>query len=70
MHDVEVLVTGPEAALDGVAEFRSQGRLIGFTRLHAGELLLELAVGPGNGPLEVNARSLSQALLKARALLT
>jgi hypothetical protein len=35
MHDVEVLVTSPEAALDGVAEFRCHGRLIGFTLLQA-----------------------------------
>ena len=70
MHDVEVLVTSPEAALDGVAEFRSHGRLLGFTLLQAGELVLELAVGPGEEPLQVNAHSLSQALLKAKALLT
>ncbi len=70
MHDVEVFVTSPEVALDGVAEFRCHGRLIGFTRLQDGELLLELAVSPGDGPLLVNAHSLSQALLRAKALLT
>jgi hypothetical protein len=70
MLDVEVVVTSPEAALDGVAEFHCHGRLIGFTRLQAGELVLELAVGPGDEPLLVNARSLSQALLRAKSLLT
>jgi hypothetical protein len=70
MHDVEVFVTSPELAQDGVAEFRCRGRLIGLTRLEAGELVLELAVAPGDGPLQVNAHSFSQALLRAKALLT
>jgi hypothetical protein len=71
MHDVDVLISSPEVALDGVAEFRCDGRLIGFTLLQAGELVLQLAaVGPDEEPLQVNAHSLSQALLKAKALLT
>ncbi len=70
MHDVDVVVTSPETAQDGVAEFRCDGRLIGFTRLEEGELVLELALKVDDEPLQVNAHSLSRALLRAKALLT
>jgi hypothetical protein len=70
VHNVDVIVTSPETALDGVAEFRCDGRLIGFTSLDAGELVFQFVGGTDEEPLQINAHSLSEALLRAKSLLT
>jgi hypothetical protein len=69
MYEVDVLVISPEAALDGVAEVRSQGRLVGVTSFQDGELVRELAGAPEEDPLKVNAESLRLSLIKAKGLL-
>jgi hypothetical protein len=70
-HDVEVVVLSPESAQDGVAEFHSHGRMIGFTLLRDGELVLLLTAECSElQPMEVNAHSLMAALLHAKELLT
>jgi hypothetical protein len=70
MHNVEVHVYSPEAREDGVAEFTSQVRPIGYTILQAGELLLCLEPATASDPITVNVRSFAQALLRAKALLS
>ena len=42
MHEVHVSVVSPEEASYGVAEFWSGGRLIGFTHLDDGDLMLRI----------------------------
>jgi hypothetical protein len=70
LHDVTVTVISPEAAQDGVAEFRCRGRLIGFTVLREGELVLQLTADSGDEPLQINAHSFMEALLEAKSLLS
>jgi hypothetical protein len=70
MHDVEVRVYSPEAAQDGVAEFHAGGRLIAFTMLTDGELVVRFDPMPNAEPVIVNAHSLVAALLRAKELLT
>jgi len=70
MHPVEVLVTSPESAQDGVAEFRVDGRLFAFTVLEQDELVLRLFPNDETDPVIVGARSLMKALEHARDLLS
>ena len=45
MHEIHVTVVSPEEAAYGTAEFWSGGRLIGFTRLDDGDLMLRIEPG-------------------------
>jgi hypothetical protein len=68
-HDVRVSVISAEAAADyALAEFSAGGHVIGYTRLVDGEVVLTLE--PRDTPLVVNARSLHEALLRAKELLS
>jgi hypothetical protein len=68
MHDVDVTVTSPETAQDGVAEFSADGRMFGFTVLEDGEIALHLLPEDGE-PIIVGARSMMVALQRAGELL-
>jgi hypothetical protein len=70
MHPVEVLVTSPETAQDGVAEFRAGGRTFAFTTLEQDELGLRFVLPADEEPLVVGAHSLMKALERARELLS
>ena len=70
MHPVDVVVVSPEAAQDGVAEFRVAGRLFAVTMLEQDELVLRLLPGHADEPVVVGARSLMKALERARELLS
>ncbi len=69
MHRVDVLVTGPEAAQNGVAEFSADGRTFGFTVMDGEEVVLHLLPHDGE-PILVGARSMVVALERARELLS
>ena len=64
MHEINVTVVSPEEAADGTAEFWSGGRMIGFTQLEDGDLMLRLEAG-----VVVGARSLAEAIAEADRLL-
>ena len=64
MHDIHVTVVSPEEASYGTAEFWSGGRMIGFTRLEDGDLMLRMEAG-----VVVGAHSLSGAIAEANRLL-
>lgn len=64
MHDIQVTVVSPEEAADGTAEFWSGGRMIGFTQLEDGDLMLRLEAG-----VVVGARGLAEAIAEADRLL-
>lgn len=66
-HDIQVIVVSPEEASFGVAEFWSDHRLIGFTRLEDGDLTLR--IGPSPEDLVVGTRALAGALAEANRLL-
>jgi hypothetical protein len=46
LHDIHVNVVSAEEASLGVAEFWSSDRLIGFTRIEAGDLALRIGPSP------------------------
>jgi hypothetical protein len=64
MHEIHVTVVSPEEAADGTAEFWSGGRMIGFTQLEDGDLMLHMEAG-----VVVGARSLADAIGDADRLL-
>lgn len=64
MHDIHVTVVSAEEAADGTAEFWSGGRMIGFTRLEDGDLMLRIEAG-----VAVGAHSLAAAIAEADRLL-
>jgi hypothetical protein len=63
-HEVQVTVVSPGEAEYGTAEFWSGGRLIGFTRLDDGDLMLRIDTA-----VEVGAQSLANAIAEANRLL-
>jgi hypothetical protein len=64
MHDIHVTVVSAEEAADGTAEFWSGGRMIGFTHLEDGDLMLRIEAG-----VAVGAHSLADAIAEANRLL-
>jgi hypothetical protein len=64
MHEIHVTVVSAEEAADGTAEFWSGGRMIGFTHLEDGDLMLRLEAG-----VAVGAHSLAGAIAEANRLL-
>jgi hypothetical protein len=64
MHEIHVSVVSPEEAADGTAELWSSGRLIGFTHLEDGDLMLRMEAG-----VVVGAHGLADAIAEANRLL-
>jgi hypothetical protein len=64
MHEIHVTVVSPEEAADGTAELWSGGRMIGFTHLEDGDLMLRIETG-----VVVGAHSLASAIAEADRLL-
>ena len=69
MHAVQVSVVSPEEASYGVAEFWSGGRLIGFTHLDDGDLMLRIEPRDDGAAVVIGARGLADALTEANRLL-
>jgi hypothetical protein len=69
MHEIQVTVVSPEEAAYGTAEFWSGGRMIGFTRLEDGDLMLRIEPGREGTALTVGAHSLARAISEADRLL-
>jgi hypothetical protein len=65
MHEIHVTVVSPEEAADGTAEFWSGGRMIGFTHLEDGDLMLRFEAG-----VVVGVHGLADAIVEANRLLT
>ena len=64
MHDIHATVVSAEEAADGTAEFWAGGRMIGFTALEDGDLMLRIEAG-----VAVGAHSLADAIAEANRLL-
>lgn len=64
MHEIHVTVVSAEEAADGTAEFWSGGRMIAFTHLEDGDLMLRIEEG-----VVVGAHSLADAITEANRLL-
>lgn len=69
-HEITVRVVSPEEADDGVAEFWLGDAMMGFTVLEDGELLLRIDPREDGNPVLVNAKSLADALARAKTLLS
>ena len=69
MHEIHVSVVSAEEASYGVAEFRAGGRLIAFTRLDDGDLMLQIEPHHDGSAVVVGAHSLAEALAEANRLL-
>jgi hypothetical protein len=69
MHEIQVSVASPEAADFGVAELSVAGKLIGYTILEDGDLMLHIEPRRDHAPVVVGARGLAQALIQACHLL-
>jgi hypothetical protein len=69
MHDINVTVVSPEEASDGVAEFWFGGRMIAFTHLEDGDLMLRIEPPRDGSDLVVGAHGLAVALDEANRLL-
>ena len=67
LDDIHVTVVSAEEASFGVAEFWSQNRLIGFTRLEESELTLRIV--PSRDDVVLGTRALVNALAEANRLL-
>jgi hypothetical protein len=68
LHDIHVNVVSAEETSFGVAEFWSADRLIGFTFIADGDLVLRIEPGPD--PVVLGAHALAEALAEANRLLT
>jgi hypothetical protein len=69
MHEIHVSVVSAEEASYGTAELWAGGRLIGFTRLDDGDLMLSIEPHRDGSAVVVGARSLAEALSEADRLL-
>jgi hypothetical protein len=69
-HEIQVMVVSPGEAEYGTAEFWSGGRLIGFTHLDDGDLMLRIEPGRDGDPVVVGAHSLANAIAEADRLLS
>jgi hypothetical protein len=69
MHEIHVTVVSAEEAEYGTAEFWSGGRMIGYTRLDDGDLMLRIEPGRDGSAVEIGARSLAGAIAEANRLL-
>lgn len=65
--DIHVSVVSAEEASQGVAEFWSGRRLIGFTRIEDGDFTLQ--IGPNPDGVVFGADALTEALAEAYRLL-
>jgi hypothetical protein len=69
MHEINVTVAGPEEAEYGTAEFWSGGRMIAFTHLEDGDLMLRIEPSNDGTAVVVGAHSLADAIAEANRLL-
>jgi hypothetical protein len=70
MHEIHVTVVSAEEAAYGTAEFWSAGRMIGYTRLDDGDLMLRIEPGRDGNPVEIGAHGLADAIAEANRLLS
>jgi hypothetical protein len=70
MTEINVIVTGPEEAYDGVAEFWSANELMATTVLHQGRLHLRIDPRADGMPWLADAVSLGRALGEAKQRLS
>ena len=66
MNEIKMILTGPEEAYDGDAEFWCANELMAVTVLHEGRLHLRIDPRADGAPWLLDAHSLIGALQEAR----
>jgi hypothetical protein len=66
MTVVKVIVTGPEEAYNGEAEFWCANEMLGVTVLHEGRLHLRIDPRPNGEPWLADAVTLARSLAEAK----
>jgi hypothetical protein len=69
MHEIHVTVVSAGEAAYGTAEFWSGGRMIGYTCLQDGDLMLRIEPAHDGAPVVVGAHSLADAIAEANRIL-
>jgi uncharacterized protein YbjT (DUF2867 family) len=69
MHEIDVETVSPEEASYGVAELWVGGRLIAYTHLDDGDLMLRIEPHDDGSPVVLGVRSLTDALAEVNRLL-
>ena len=70
MHEIHVTVVSAEEAAYGTAELWAGGRMIGFTRLEDGDLMLRIEPSRDGDAVVLGAHSLAGAIAEADRLLS
>jgi hypothetical protein len=70
MHEIKVSTVSPEEAFDGVAELWAGGRLIAFTHLDDGDLMLRIEPPDDGTQVVLGVHSLARALAEVHRVLT
>lgn len=69
MHEIKVSMVSPEEASEGVAELWAEGRLIAYTHLDDGDLMLRIEPRHDGAPVVLGVRGLTEALAEVDRLL-
>jgi len=69
MHEIHVTVVSAEEATYGVAEFWAEGRMIAYTHLDDGDLMLRIQPRPDGAEVVIGGQGLADALAEAERLL-
>ena len=69
MHEIHVSVVSAEEASSGVAELWSEGRMIGFSYLDDGDLMLRIEPSDDGAAVVVGVHGLATALSAVNRLL-
>jgi hypothetical protein len=69
MHEIEVTTVSPVEASYGVAELWAAGRLVAYTHLDDGDLMLRVEPGQDGAPVAFGVHSLTNALAEVDRLL-
>jgi hypothetical protein len=70
MHEIHVTVVSAEEAAYGTAELWAGGRMIGFTCLEDGDLMLRIEPSRDGDAVVLGAHSLAGAIAEADRLLS
>lgn len=69
MHEIKVSTLSPEEAADGVAELWAGGRLIAYTLLYEGDLMLRIEPPDDGDQVVLGVHGLAAALAEVNRVL-
>lgn len=69
MHEIEVRTVSPEEASEGIAELWVGGRMIAYTHIEDGDLMLRIEPRDDGAPVVLGVHGLTEALAEVDRLL-